>query len=424
MSIFDKFLKGKKGLSAQEQLSDEVPIEILKKLIPIRNLSEEKLLAFDLHKQSEFVPEKVTLFKVGQVNKTVYFLLKGCIELTDENGKSYEVEAGTQMAKFPLAGGIKCTTTSVTKTDCMVLGVSQKIMGIGKEVRQNLQQLRFPEKIIDSKLIQSFIQHYADDELEIPSLPKVAINLRKAMEKDIGIAEAVEIIQLDPVISAKLIDVANCPLYITRNPAKTCFEAVNRIGLHATKTLVTSLSIKQIFNSKNQKIKQFMEHLWKQSIYISSISFFLASETKHLNPEEALLAGLVCDIGLIPFLTFAANLPDDYYSDLELKLALPYVRGPVGSTILQKWDFPEEMVKIPLHAEDWYYNASEKLDLTDVAILARLHSKIGKSGFDKLPAITSIPAASKLKNVNLSPENSLHIIHDAKQKINDALKAF
>lgn len=424
MSIFDKILKGKKGQSSEEQLSDEVPIEILKKLIPIRNLSEEKLLAFDLHKQSEFVPENVTLFKVGQANKTVYFLLKGCVELTDENGKSYEVQADSQMAKFPLAGGVKCTTTAITKADSVLLGVSQKIMSIGKERRQNLQQLRFPEKIANSKLIESFIQHYAEDELEIPSLPKVAVNLRKAMENDIGIAEAVEIIQLDPVISAKLIDVANCPLYITRNPAKTCFEAVNRIGLNATKTLVTSLSIKQIFNSKNQKIKQFMEHIWKQSVYISSISFFLASEAKDLNPEEALLAGLVCDIGLIPFLTFAANLPDDYYSDLELKLALSYVRGPVGSTILQKWDFPEEMAKIPLHAEDWYYNASENLDLTDVVILARLHSKIGQSGFDKLPAITSIPAASKLKNVTLSPENSLHIIHDAKQRINDALKAF
>ena len=252
----------------------------------------------------------------------------------------------------------------------------------------------------------------------------MAVNLRKAMAKNIGIAEAVEIIQLDPAISAKLIEVANCPLYITKNPAKTCFEAVNRIGLNATKNLVTTLSVKQVFQSKNLLIKKLMEQSWKQSIFISSICFILATEAKHLNADEALLAGLVCDIGLIPFFTFAANLPEDYYTEQEIKQALPYVRGPVGSTILRKWDFPEELLNVPLYADDWYYNKSEKLDLTDVVILARLHGKIGKPGMIGLPAITSIPAASKLTNIALSPENSLQIIHDAKYKINEALKVF
>jgi HD-like signal output (HDOD) protein len=167
-----------------------------------------------------------------------------------------------------------------------------------------------------------------------------------------------------------------------------------------------------------------MEQIWKQSIFISSISFVLATEAKHLNADEALLAGLVCDLGLVPFLDFAANLPDNYYTELDLKKALPYVRGPVGATILQKWDFPDELVNIPLYADDWFYNNSEKLDLTDVVILGRLHGKISKRDMAGLPPINSIPAASKLTNVTLSPENSLQIIHDAKHKINEALKVF
>jgi HD-like signal output (HDOD) protein len=328
------------------------------------------------------------------------------------------------MANFPLSGGTKPAATATTKTDCYLLAVSQKIMASGQKDSQKKQQLDFPPKMAKSELIQAFSQHYSDDELEIPSLPKVAVNLRKAMAKDIGIGEAVEIIQLDPVISAKLIEVANCPLYLTKNSAKTCLEAVNRIGLNATKNLVTMLSVKQIFQSKNPLIKKVMEQIWKHSIFISSISFVLATEAKHLNADEALLAGLICDLGLIPFLDFAANLPENYYTEQELKQALPYIRGPVGSTILRKWDFPEELVNIPLHADDWYYDNSEKLELTDVVILARLHGKIGKPGMTGLPAITSIPAASKLTNVSLSPENSLQVIHEAKHKINEALKVF
>jgi hypothetical protein len=41
-----------------------------------------------------------------------------------------------------------------------------------------------------------------------------------------------------------------------------------------------------------------------------------------------------------------------------------------------------------------------------------------------LPAITSLPAVSKLGQVLLSPENSLRIIHDAHVKIAQAKQIF
>jgi len=40
----------------------------------------------------------------------------------------------------------------------------------------------------------------------------------------------------------------------------------------------------------------------------------------------------------------------------------------------------------------------------------------------ELPAITSIPAASKLANFSLSPEHSLNLLYEAKHQINDAMK--
>lgn len=48
-----------------------------------------------------------------------------------------------------------------------------------------------------------------------------------------------------------------------------------------------------------------MLSLWKNSVYVSSLSFVLADESGSINPEDALLAGLVCDIGIVPLLHFA-----------------------------------------------------------------------------------------------------------------------
>ena len=146
MSIFNKILKGKKRTSSDKQVSGEISIETLKKLIPIRNLSDEKLMAFDLSKQAEFLPADVTIFEVGQTANQVYYLLEGTVELDDGNGKSYEISAGTGMANFPLSGGTKPATTAITKTDCYLLAVSQKIMASGQEDFQKKQQLDFPPK--------------------------------------------------------------------------------------------------------------------------------------------------------------------------------------------------------------------------------------------------------------------------------------
>ncbi len=107
----------------------------------------------------------------------------------------------------------------------------------------------------------------------------------------------------------------------------------------------------------------------------------------------------------------------------EIKQAIPLVKGVVGPTILEKWGFSEDFVEVPLLSEVWHQHSDGPLRYTDIVVLSRLHSKIGKKT-PNLPAITTIPAASKLKTIHLSPENSLSILHDAKDRINDALKTF
>lgn len=422
MSFLKSLFKERKNPAVTCSLVPEsVSIETLKELIPVRNFSNDKLLAFATEAKSEVYPGQAVLFRAGDQTDCALFLLKGTITLSDSGGQTYDVQAGTTKAKFPLSSGALHTTTAVASSDVAVLRVSHNILTSKHTDAAPLAELNIPPALADNRLLQAFAQYYNSEEMEIPSLPDIAVRLRHAMQYDIGVADAVKIIQLDPVISAKLVEVANCPLYVCAIPAKSCFTAVNRIGLHATRNLVISLSIHHIFKTHSPLIKKYLDKIWKQSLYISTLSYVLASVSKQANPEEALLAGLICDIGAVPFLSFAANLPKEYYTEADIELALPYVKGPIGYRILQDWGFAEEFINIPLHSEDWYQNQGPELDLTDIVVLSRLHSKIGHNESAELPAITSIPAASKLKDYSLSPEHSLKILHEAKQQINDAL---
>jgi len=421
MALLDSLFKGKKT-NSDTIINNELSLGLLKQLIPVRNLSDDKLESFSLEHKPEHLPKGHTLFKVNEPSKIVIYLLKGTVSLSDKNGKDFTIEASELKAKFPLSSGLKHTTTAIAKSEISILRVSQKVMAINLE-KSNPATFKIPDSLSHNKILQAFSDHFINDEIEVPSLPSVAVKLRKAMQHEIGIDDAVKIIQIDPVISAKLIEVANCPLYISVNPAKSCFEAVQRIGLNATRNLVISLSIKNIFSSKSPLIKKHLDQEWKKSIYLSSLCFVLASADKQINPEEALLAGLIADIGVIPFLNFVTKLPADYYNEEEIKQAIPIVKGIVGSTILEKWGFAEGFIKIPLLSNDWYHQSDEAISYIDIVILSKLHTKIGKD-LAHLPAITSIPAASKLKSITLSPENSLSILHDAKDKINETLRTF
>ncbi|MDO9106122.1 MAG: HDOD domain-containing protein [Methylovulum sp.] len=425
MSFLPAFLKNKKNPPPVNNLvSENISVERLKELIPIRNFNSEKLEAFATNLKSEMHLKGSILFHVGEETDSALYLLKGIITLSDDAGKTYEVQDGTAKSRFPLCSGAKHTTTALAETDVSLLRVSQKIMASRSAANNHFSQIIIPDELASNPLLQSFAEHYANEKLEIPTLPDIAVKLRNAIQQDVSVVEAAKIIQLDPVMSAKLIELANCPLYVCASPAKSCFEAINRIGLNATRNLVISLSIHHIFKSRSPLVKKFLDKIWKQSIYISAISFVLAKTSRQANPEEALLAGLICDLGAVPFLHFADNLPKDYYTEAELTSALACVKGPIGYKILLEWGFSEDFIKIPIYSDDWYQNSSEELSLTDIVVLSRLHSDMGRTDLTNLPVITSIPAASKLKNYTLSPELSLNLLHDAKQQINEALKAF
>jgi HD-like signal output (HDOD) protein len=410
------------GSSTERRIGEKVSCADLEQLFPIRNLNQEILQSFAEDNYLELISAGATLFTANTAADCAIYLLKGIVDLTDQNGKSYAIEAGGPQAKFPLCSGNKHTTTAIALTELSILRVSPQIMSATN--RTEHAALEIPAALDNNRLLALFADHYQTHTLEIPSLPEVAVRLRRAIQKDVDIKDAIKIIELDPAITAKLIEVANCPLYLSAVPARNPLDAVNRIGLNGTRNLVIAISIKQIFKSRSSLIKTHLETLWRQSLYLAALCQVLATASQEKNLEDALLAGLIADIGAIPFLSYVANLPPEFISETEIQEALPIVTGVVGSVILKEWQFADEFIDVALNSRNWFQNNSAELSLTDIVVLSRLHAMIGKKSSVELPAITSIPAASKLKKIALSPENTLSILHDAKAKIHEALNIF
>lgn len=416
-------------LTCSEPVSTEykkVPLATLKKLAPLRDMDDAYVEQL-VHTTLTYTQGSV-IFRLGQKTNSVFYLLKGIVELQPNSDNRYTLSAASSLANLPLNSGKVCGATAFAKTNITILAISGEFIcrwsgkGLQQPAALELIEIDLPEQIAGNRFFSSFSAAYRENKLSLPSLPNVALRLKEAMEQDLGINEVVKIIGVDASIVAKLIQLANSPLYSPVSPVTNCHAAVTRLGLDQTRKLVMGISLKQLFRCQNLKLMEKMQALWKNSLYISSLSFVLAQENGSPNPEDALLAGLISDIGTIPVLHFAEQYPNEYPNLDVLDSAIPFLNPPVGSLVLHTLGFAQELAVIPKYAEDWFYESGDdQLNLVDIVILAKLHSYFGTSRAKEIPYLNSIPAYTKLKNSKLTPDFSLDVLHKAKHRINAAM---
>ncbi|MFI3120238.1 MAG: HDOD domain-containing protein [Methylococcaceae bacterium] len=404
----------------------KLSLSALKKLAPLRDMDNayvEQLAHTTLHYTQGSV-----IFRFGQKTNSVFYLLEGSVELQPDSDNRYTLSATSSLANLPLNSGRLCGATAFAKTNVVILAVSGEFIcqWSGKSRQHSicveLLDIELPEQIADNRFFISFSEAYRENKLSLPSLPNVALRLKEAMEHDLGISEVVKIIEVDVSIVAKLIQLANSPLYSPVSPITNCHTAVTRLGLDQTRKLVMGISLKQLFRCRNPELMEKMQTLWKNSLYVSSLSFVLAQEDGSVNPEDALLAGLISDIGTIPILHFAEQHPNEYPNLEVLQSAIPFLNPPVGTLVLHTLGFSPELADIPQHAEDWFHESEgARLSLVDIVILAKLHSYFGTRRAKEIPYLNSIPAYTKLENSKLTPDFSLYVLHKAKHRVNAAM---
>jgi HD-like signal output (HDOD) protein len=416
--------KAQAETSIPDATVSQLPLSYLHKLIPLGDLPAAELLAVPVTMRN-FSPGDI-IFNRGAETEQLTYLYTGTVFLEANNGKGYTVEADTFKAFYPLATSGEHTFSAIAKSPTQVIYMPlSNLQRSSKPVNNPLiNSESIPSALRGSFFFDSFCDAFRADNLHVPSLPDVALRLRSALQKDISIADAVKILNLDPVISSKLIQVANSPIYRGNNPITSSHDAVNRLGFKTTQNLVTSISLHQLFRSRNRQLNNIIQSLWKQSIQIASLSHTLAGLTRKVNADEALLAGLIHNIGALPIVTFAESIDISRYTEQELNTSIDCLQGLLGSHILKKWHFPESFQQIPLNTCHWYYDDGQGLQLYDVVLLAKFHAQLGSANTQKLPPLNTLPAFQKLDDSALTPDMSLKALQDAKQQIAEAISFF
>jgi len=265
--------------------------------------------------------------------------------------------------------------------------------------------------------VQLFKDLLAGD-LNLPSLPDVAQRIQQAFADNLVTAETVGvIIQSDPVITAKMIMVANSALYGGRASIESLQQAVVRLGLQNTRKLVMTYAVKELFNSETSEMKSHMHAVWKHSQHVASLCRLLADRLDGFDVEQAQLAGLVHDIGEVAILQYAQHHEELRDNPAKLLEAVKLMRPQITGMLLEQWKFGPEFVTVGQECEEWFRNPSDQPDLCDLVLIAQYHAMIGTPQQRSLPPIAALPAFAKLGMGNLAIEQILEFMKTSRDKI-------
>ncbi|RRN58595.1 GGDEF domain-containing protein [Pseudoxanthomonas sp. SGNA-20] len=136
----------------------------------------------------------------------------------------------------------------------------------------------------------------------LPSPPAIALQIIElAQDPDADLATAARVIAMDPALSARLLRVANSPLYAGRRRVETLAQATTMLGLNATLSLALGFSLARGLRATDGAAAE-QERLWKRSV-LSALAARLLGEHAGLERlEDLMLAGLLQDIGALALL--------------------------------------------------------------------------------------------------------------------------
>jgi len=372
------------------------------------------------------------LIERGSDDGYTYFLSQGTIELEASDGTTRDVRADPNNNSTPIANlrprlfnvRAKGKVKAFRVPDIVLSAAGWNGQAHNPDeivVQSEEDQLRSEG---ESRLSFQLYDDLKNDQAILPSLPDLALRIRRAIDDDVSDARQVaRLVESDPAMAAKLLKVANSALYGGVGSIETTSGAVVRLGMETTKKLVLTFALKEVFRNDDPRIGKRMQALWQHSAYIAAICFVLARRISDMQPEEALLVGLVHDVGAIAILNYIERYPELMEDDAIFDETITRMRGELGAMILRRWNFGPTVVSAARDAENWLFNQPRAGGFTDLLIVAQVHDRMLAGQAKDLPALDRISAINRVLGEQASPETSLEILQEAKAQIEDMRRA-
>ena len=359
----------------------------------------------------------------GSVDSNDYFLIDGALSLDAGGERVFSLSARQVDAGFPVAHLRPSRYTVVATVASHVLRIESAPL---KRVQHGVAS-RFA--VADRAIAGTWQEHPMWIELlrelergtlAVPSLPAIAHRVTEQLAREeVNVARVAALIQTEPGLSAKLVKVANSAAMQRSNRCETVHEALTRLGLDSSRQLVVAFASERLFQQTDPRVRKHSVRIWQHSVDIAALAMVLARLTPPLQPDRALLAGLLHEIGALAILAMAQHHLDLVSDDKMLTDMITAAAPKVSAHVLRAWGFSIETVQAAQDADNWFRDGGPLPDYCDLLIVAHLHALVRQREFAQLPRIDETPAFGKLALGELTPKLSLLVLDEARVQVQE-----
>lgn len=230
-----------------------------------------------------------------------------------------------------------------------------------------------PAQSKEFEFIESLAKELSSNSLIFPTSMSATMRIRSALNTaDISTAQAAQLVGAEPVLSAQLLKLSNSAAIRSGNGTITDLQtAITRLGFSLVRNVAISVGLRQLTQVKTKSpVSGKLESLWKHSIAVAATSYVLAKKLTKVNPDEAMLAGLLHNIGKFYLYSRAGNHADLFTNESAMDDLVQQWYAEIGEAILESWEIPEKIVVAIRDHEMLNRVHYGPADLTDVVMVA------------------------------------------------------
>ena len=212
-------------------------------------------------------------------------------------------------------------------------------------------------------------------EVVFPTYFDAVLRLRKVLQdQNQSIAGIAQAVSLEPLISAKLLHLANSVAF---NPmgreVVDLKSAIARLGINTIRATSLSIVMNQLLRAKDMAdFSELTHNLWEHSIQTAAAARILAVNAGRLNPDEAMLAGLIHDLGAFYMLYRATQYDELRQRPDSVKYLIIQWHESIGVSLLNAIGIPEEIVEATIDHDHLRPTPSPIRTLSDVVYVANM----------------------------------------------------
>ena len=199
-----------------------------------------------------------------------------------------------------------------------------------------------------------------EPDVRLPVLPQAARAVRKELARPEASFERIsEIVSQDPGMSARILEVANSPLYAGVEKIRNLQQAAARIGMRETRNILLAVATQNLFTAQEKGRAALMSRLWLHSLVCAYANEIMAKELRIKESSDFFLMGLLHDIGKLAILHLIQvgyerriwtkrSISDALIADLFLR-----EHNSIGRRLMEKWEYDKSFQDtVFLHNDD------------------------------------------------------------------------